>query len=291
MAKTKGGSEFVKWMGPLLDVLRKLGGSGKPREVVDGIAEQLGLSDEKLEETLKSGQTRFYNQVHWSRQYLVWEGLLDSSARGVWTLTPKGNETKLTEAESLKIFSKWVKFHSAERKNNAEATTPTVAAIDVEINESEDVFERFLERLRNVTADGFEQICGLLLRESGFEQVTVTGRPRDGGIDGHGILQINSFVSMKVLFQCKRYRGTVARSDVGDFRNAMIGRAEKGIIITTGTFSMDARREAVRDGAPPVELVDGERLVELFKQAQLGLKPKLVTVYELDENFFAPYLG
>jgi restriction system protein len=95
---------------------------------------------------------------------------------------------------------------------------------------------------------------------------------------------------MKVLFQCKRYRGTVARSDVGDFRNAMIGRAEKGIIITTGTFSMDARREAVRDGAPPVELVDGERLVELFKQAELGLKPKLVTVFELDETFFAPYL-
>ena len=122
MAKTR--NEFIKWMGPLLDALRDLGGSGKPREVVDQIAEKLGLSDEKLEVTLKSGQTRFYNQVHWSRQYLVWEGLLDSSARGVWTLTPLGHATKLTESESQKIVSKWVKFHSTERKNDAETETP-----------------------------------------------------------------------------------------------------------------------------------------------------------------------
>lgn len=286
-----GRNDFVRWMGPLLDTLRELGGSGKPREVVDRIAEKSNLSDETLEVTLKSGQTKFYNQVHWARQYLVWEELLDSSARGVWTLTPRGSKTVLNEGESRKIVAKWVKFHSEERRKNAQAETPVVAEIEAELNESDDVFERFLDRLKNVSPEGFEQICGLLLRESGFEQVTITGRPKDGGIDGNGVLQINAFVSMKVLFQCKRYRGTVSRSDVGDFRNAMIGRAEKGIMITTGSFSMDARREAVREGAPPIELVDGERLVELFKRAELGLKPKLVTVYELDESFFAPYLS
>jgi restriction system protein len=89
----------------------------------------------------------------------------------------------------------------------------------------------------------------------------VTGRPNDGGIDGIGILQVNPFVTFKVLFQCKRYKGSVSRAQVGDFRNAMIGRAEKGIILTTGTFTTEARREAERDGAPPVELIDGEKLV------------------------------
>lgn len=285
----KGKAEFIRWMGPLLVALRKLGGSGKPREVVDEIAKQLQLPDEKLEETLKSGQTRFYNQVHWARQYLVWEGLLDSSARGVWTLTPKGHETNLSDSDAQKVMSKWVKFHADERKNSEESEVPAAVEIESDLDEPNDVFLKLLENLKRVTPEGFEQICGLLLRESGFEKVTVTGRPKDGGIDGNGVLQINSFVSLKVLFQCKRYKGSVSRSQVGDFRNAMIGRAEKGIIITTGTFTMDARREAERDGAPPVELVDGEKLVELFKAAELGLKPKIVTVYELDEGFFAPY--
>lgn len=100
---------------------------------------------------------------------------------------------------------------------------------------------------------------------------------------------MNPFVSFKVLFQCKRYKGTVSRSQVGDFRNAMIGRAEKGIIMTTGTFSSDAIKEANRDGAPQVELVDGEKLVEMFKRVQLGVKPK--TVYEVDLTFFEPYMS
>lgn len=297
MAKKQ--SEFVKWMGPTLDALRDLDGSGKPREVADWIVEHLGISDEKLDEMLKSGQTRFYNQVHWARQYLVWEGLLDSSTRGVWSLTPKGYKTSLDYEEAHAIFLKWVKIHAKSRKQNEESETPPASDLGTEDFETEnDVLQAeaedddhgvaLLKILQSVTPDGFERICARLLRESGFEKVTVTGRPKDGGIDGIGILQINPFVSFKVLFQCKRYKGSVSRSQVGDFRNAMIGRADKGIIITTGTFSMDARREADRDGAPPVELVDGQKLVEMFAEAGLGVKPKIVL--EVDHSFFAEYL-
>jgi len=142
--------------------------------------------------------------------------------------------------------------------------------------------------LKKLTPEGFERICARLLRESGFEKVTVTGRPKDEGIDGIGVLQITPFVSFKVLFQCKRYKGSVSRPQVGDFRNAIIGRADKGIIITTGTFTMEARREADRDGAPPIELVDGEKLVEMFERVELGLHPK--TVFEVDHAFFSPFL-
>jgi restriction system protein len=275
-------------MGPILDALRELGGSGKPREVCDLIAERQGLSDKKLEETLKSGQTRYYNQVHWARQYLVWEGLLDGSTRGIWTLTPPGYKAQLDSPSSHKIFLKWVKVHASARKKVDEERSEGAVPAEVEVIADTDHKFLLLDLLRKVTPEGFERICARLLRESGFEKVAVTGGPKDEGIDGLGILQVNPFVSFKVLFQCKRYKGSVSRAQVGDFRNAMLGRADKGIIITTGTFTADARREADRDGAPPVELVDGEKLVEMFERVSLGLKQRIV--YELDYTFFSDFL-
>ena len=237
---------------------------------------------------MKSGQTRFYNQVHWARQYLVWEGLLDGSTRGVWSLTPAGYKAKLDTPSAHKVFLKWVKVHASARKKAArivaESPVPTEAAV---VADTDHKF-LLLELLKKVSPEGFERICARLLRDSGFEKVTVTGGPKDEGIDGLGILQLNPFVSFKVLFQCKRYKGSVSRAQVGDFRNAMLGRADKGIIITTGTFTADARREADRDGAPPVELVDGEKLVEMFERVNVGLRQQVV--YEIDYAFFASFM-
>jgi restriction system protein len=284
----RGQAEFIKWFGPLLDALRELGGSAKPREASDRIAKNYNLPDEQLEETLKSGATKFHNQVAWARQYLVWEEYIDSSTYGIWALTPKGETTYLTKKEGREIFLKWVEIHRKARKNKTEdeiieeqeETDPG----DIQTSNKKDL----LEVLQNLTPSGFEKICQRLLRESGFENVVVTGKSHDGGIDGYGTLEMNPFVSFKVLFQCKRYKGAVSRAQVGDFRNAMIGRAEKGIIMTTGTFSTDAIREANRDGAPQVELVDGEKLVEMFKRVELGVKPKII--YEVNLTFFEPYM-
>ena len=105
--------------------------------------------------------------------------------------------------------------------------------------------EELAGTLQSLPAAGFERFCQRLLRESGFQEVTITGRSGDGGIDGIGILQVNSLVSFKVLFQCKKYAGSVTPSHVRDFRGAMTGRADKGIIITTGSFTSEARKEAV----------------------------------------------
>ena len=77
MAKKE--ADFLKWLGPLLEGLRELGGSGRPREVSALIAARNNLSPKQLAETTKSGQARFHNQVAWARQYLVWEGLIDGS--------------------------------------------------------------------------------------------------------------------------------------------------------------------------------------------------------------------
>ena len=141
---------------------------------------------------------------------------------------------------------------------------------------------------RPLCHDGFEKLCKYILRVYGFENLYVTPTGKDGGIDGFGTLQLNPFVSFKVIFQCKRYQGTVSRAMVGDLRNAMIGRADKGIMITTGNFSEDAKREAVRDGAPPIELIDAEMLMDMMEKQEIGVKPK--TVFEVDYGFFEQYM-
>lgn len=289
MAKTKiRQAEFTKWQGPLLKALKELGGSGKPKEATEKIAKDLKIPDTVLEEIMKSGTPRFANQVAWARQYLVWEGLLEDNTRGIWTLTDKGRNTELTDEQSRKIFLKWVDIHAKARKEKSKKEIID----EQEDEEPEDVEHTYtpglIDVLLKLNPKGFENICKRLLREHGFENVEVTGGSHDGGIDGYGTLELNPFVTIKVLFQCKRYKGTVSRAQVGDFRNAMFGRAEKGIILTTGTFSQEAKREAVRDGAPPIELIDGQKLVQLFEEKQLGVKPK--TIFDVDLKFFEPYM-
>jgi len=286
----KSKAEFVKWFGPLLDALRDLGDSGRPREVSDRIAKRLNLPDKVLNETLKSGGNRFHNQVAWAKQYLLWEGMLESSKHGTWTLTEKGRTAHITDTQASAIFKKWVTIHAENRKHRAadqtaehqeESPAPDTPQADQEMS--------LIAVLRSLSPLGFEKVSRELLRESGFENVEITGGSADGGIDGFGTLEINPFVSFKVLFQCKRYAESnlVGRSQVGDFRNAMIGRAEKGIIITTSSFTNAAVIEANREGAPKVELVDGAKLVEMFQRVELGVKKR--TVYDVDLNYFEKF--
>lgn len=291
MAK-KGQAEFLRWFGPLLDALRDLGDSGRPREVSARIARNLDLSDEVLDETLKSGGSKFHNQVAWARQYLVWEGLLDSSRHGTWTLTEKGRTAHLDDGDAREIFLKWVAIHAANRKQKQEDSSEdeTTVSIPAQPANQEDGVLDLLSTLRTLSPRGFEKVCRELLRESGFENVEVTGGSADGGIDGYGTLEINPFVSFRVLFQCKRYAkgNLVSRAQVGDFRNTMIGRAEKGIIITTSGFSNAAIQEASREGAPQVELVDGDKLVDMFERVELGVTKR--TVYDVDPAYFEKFM-
>ncbi len=290
MARTKReeGAQFVRYFAPLLDALRGLGGSGSPDEVVERVAQDLGLSDDLQNELLPSGEPRYRNQVAWARFYLVREGLLDSSKRGVWSLTERGRNTALSHEQAREIFLKWVRIFQEQRKKRSEEPEP----VEEQVAEGSgatptDYRSEVLELLLALAPSGFERLSQRLLREAGFTHVVVTGSSGDGGIDGHGTLQINPLVSFKVLFQCKRYSKSVSPSHVRDFRGAMAGRADKGIILTTGTFTAEARREASRDGVPPIELIDGEKLVDMLQHLELGLKP--VTTYEIDHAFFSEF--
>ena len=285
---TARGPKFVAYFSPVIDVLKELGGSARPAEVRERIAAKLGISEEAQAETLRSGFPRFDNQVAWARFYLAKAGIIDSSARGVWTLTEKGRAlAPLTHQTAVDLFKEVHAQFQAERKTDealeadeGEAVPPQDAALATATNYR----QQLVEILRSLPPSGFERFCQRLLRESGFQEVTVTGRSGDGGIDGIGILQVSSLVSFKVLFQCKRYAGPVTPSQVRDFRGAMQGRADKGIIISTGSFTSDAKRESVRDGVPPIELVDGEKLVTMIEELELGLSP--IKSFKIDESFF-----
>jgi restriction system protein len=286
--KKDEGSQFVRYFGPLLDALRGLGGSGTPDEVVERIAKDLGLSDEIQNDLLPSGQPRYRNQVAWARFYLVREGLLDSSKRGVWSLTEQGRGTTLSPDQAREIFLKQVRFYQEQRRQKTQTPEPVAEQVAEGTGATpEDYRGELIDLLLKLPPSGFERLSQRLLREAGFIQVVVTGSSGDGGIDGYGTLQINPLVSFKVLFQCKRYTKSVSPSHVRDFRGAMAGRADKGIIITTGTFTAEARREASRDGVPPIELIDGEKLIDMLEHLELGLKP--VTTYEIDELFFVEF--
>ncbi|MDD3875871.1 MAG: Mrr restriction system protein [Bacteroidales bacterium] len=294
MSKKKNGkTEFVKWFGPILDALRALGGSATPKEITKWIGEELKVSDDILNERYeKSGILKFPNQLAWARQYLVWEELLASSKRGVWTLSKNGWNTKLDEKISHEIFLKWVRIQADLREgkedgNEVEKIITTQEEIEPDSANS-NLQLSLLEVLQNLSPTGFEHLCGRLLREFNFENIEVSQQSHDGGIDGYATLKLNPFVNLSVYFQCKRYTGTVPTEKVQAFIGVMETNkrsVEKGLFITTGTFAkaaFDIEKNNIK-----LELIDGEKLVEMFEQVELGVKPKII--YEPDMTFFEQY--
>ncbi|PZV76798.1 restriction system protein [Algoriphagus aquaeductus] len=295
MAKKKNSkAEFIKYFGPVLEALKALGGSAKPREISEWIGDHYQLPDEVLNEKYeKSGQLKFPNQIAWARQYLVWEGLLDSSKHGIWALTETGWKTSLDEKQAYDIFLKWVKIFQDLRQNK-ESIDQEEKNIEkvIETTEPEEgqsvVKPTLLEVLQSISPTGFEHLCGRLLKEYDFENIEITQRSNDGGIDGYATLKLNPFVSLSVFFQCKRFQGTVPTEKVQAFIGVMETNkrsVEKGLIITTGNFAKAAHE--IEKANIKLELIDGAKLVEMFERKELGVIPK--TIYDPDMKFFERY--
>lgn len=269
---------------PTLAALHDLGGSANSDEITDKVVADLGLSSDAATRTYKdSARPIVQRHLATARTILKSNGLVDNSERGVWALTGLGFKTKSVDASQARAnYRKWRKERAANDEYDDEE--------DFAPDHTGTWRDSLLDRLRNMPPERFEILCQRLLRESGFIDVDVTGRPGDGGIDGNGIIRIGKLISFPVSFQCKRYSGNVPARDVRDFRGAMQGRAEKGLIITTGGFTPAAKEEATRDGAPPIDLIDGEALVELLKEQKLGVKvtQRLVEDVEVDVEFFEP---
>lgn len=267
---------------PTITALKELGGSGTNREIYEKITEIESFSDEVLDVLHHDGpMTQLEYRLRWTQSYLKKDDMLSNTARGVWALTSRGRTASFDEVNSVKQRVK--KIYKKQRKDRASDINDDNISDDV-IDELEWNL-KLLDTLKKMDPSAFERLSQRILRESGFVKVQVTGKPNDGGIDGVGVLRME-LVSFQVMFQCKRYKGTVSSSAIRDFRGAMTGRADKGLVITTGNFSAEAQREAVRDGAPTIDLIDGDDLCDLLKKLGLGVSVKLVEEITVDPSFF-----
>ena len=275
------GPEFLKYIKPVLTTLQENGGAGNSSSVVEQVIEKLGISDEELGETTSNGQSRIRNQIQWARFYLFKADLIDNSQRGIWRLSNVGLEKNLSDNDVYLLFKG---VQENVKKLPVVIPKKTELKFEEDTTEDEEHSLGLLNRIQSMPASGFEKLCKRLLTEIGINDITIKGGSGDQGIDGKGLVKLNDVVSLNIVFQCKRYKETVSPHHVRDFRGAMQGRGEKGLIITTGRFTKEAKNEANRDGVTPIELIDGDRLVELFEKHHLGLKP--VTVFEIDYEFF-----
>lgn len=274
---------FDDLMFPLIQALNALGGSGSVEEIYTKVVELTGFTDDilaQLHDPEKSSLTEVGYRLAWARTYLKKYGFLENSSRGIWALTDKARTSQSFNQKEVVNF-----VRSLDKPQNTKDSAQDNTSL--EFNEEQGWKEKLSTVLtQKLEPSAFERLVQRLLRESGFIQVEVTGRTGDGGIDGKGIAKIHGFMSFHVLFQCKRYKGSVGSSEIRDFRGAMVGRADKGLFITTGTFTPAAVKEATRDGAPPIDLVDGDELAEKLKEFELGLKRELVEIVVVDEKWF-----
>lgn len=275
------GPEFLKYVNPVLAILQANGGAADSSYVIEQVIENLEITEAELEETTSNGQLRVRNQIQWARFYLFKAGIIDNAQRGIWRLTNDGLDRKLNGEEVYELFKG---VQDSVKKPSIPKSQKTEPKFENIPTEDEEHSLRLINLIQNLPPKGFEKLCKRLLTEIGINDIIITGGSGDQGIDGKGIVKLNDVVSLNIVFQCKRYRETVSPHHVRDFRGAMQGRGEKGLIITTGRFTKEAKNEANRDGVTPIELIDGDRLVELFEKYQLGLKP--VTVFEIDHDFF-----
>ncbi len=267
---------------PLVRALKALGGSGSVDEMDAKTVELLGLPESVasvLQNPENDTRTVVEYRLAWARNRLKHAGILANSSRGVWALRSSGVDPDTIDPTSIDRLAREV----------AGGRAPSPSDVDPPAEDEQDAdWRQKLHAVltKQVSAAAFERLTMRLLREAGFIQVEVTGRSGDGGIDGKGIARISGVLSFHVVFQCKRYVGSVTPSQVRDFRGAMQGRADKGMLITTGSFTKEALREATRDGAPAIDLIDGDRLADMLKELKLGVSTELVERVSVDPAWF-----
>ncbi len=278
--------QYDQMLIPTMKALKLLGGSGSIDEINEAVYKITLFKEEILE--IPHDENGFQTEVEyrsaWARTYLKKYGLLDNSSRGVWALVESEIDTsKLNSDEIVRFVREQTRKPKTEKPENPKLRNEEV---EEEIEDQIDWKKNLISVLLEIDPSAFERLCQRLLRESGFIQVEVTGKSGDGGIDGKGIVRINGFLSFHIFFQCKRYKGSVGSGDVRDFRGAMQGRADKGLFITTGNFTRESIKEATRDGAPPIDLIDGDLLCEKLKEFNLGVKTELIEQVKINPEWF-----
>jgi len=274
---------------PTLAALHSLGGSASVSEIEDFVIEFMKLTEYEVSYIHRGTATKLNYRLRWARNHLKHFGLLENSSRGIWSLTSLGQQTtSVNPNEVVKVAQNLTRKpaihlpHHNEDESEEDTSELEPGSIDAEISWQEEA----LEVIKKISASAFERLCQRLLRELGFKNVEVTGKPNDGGIDGKGILRLGGILSFHVVFQAKRYKDTVGSEIIRNFRGSLSAKIDKGLIISTGRFTVEAKREAQRDGAIPIDLIDGEELVEKLKELKLGINITLVEKVLVDSKWF-----
>lgn len=281
---------------PTYDALKQLGGSGTNNEIYERVIVNLNLSDEVLDEPRLGSlnQSEVEYQLAWARTYLKNYGIIVNSARSVWSITSEYASELTVSAKEIVAFTVQKNAKKREMAKSNDKPDGKMDKPEDDIDSNDDVEfpdevkpwrQQLANVLQNMDPYGFERLSQRLLRECGFTQVSVTKKSGDGGIDGTGKLKINGIVSFNVAFQCKRYKGLVSSGDIRDFRGSLTTDIEKGIFITTGSFSKAAKDEATTPGKKQIDLIDGEEFISKLAEYSIGVKE--VKTYEIDEDFFA----
>ncbi len=281
-------------LNPTLNAIRHLGGSAHIGEIVESVTNELQPAEGVTTQLHGAGpMTQFEYQLYWARTELKTSGIITNSSHGVWSLTLKGHETASVNPSEVRQTNRAIR---AKQKSIQQATPAEPGTQDsdstIELSEAGEIDgaifwqEQLLTVLREMHPAAFERLCQRMLREAGFVEVHVTGKSGDEGIDGHGILQMGNLVTLPVYFQCKRYSGSVTPDKVRDFRGAMAGRGERGLLITTGNFTSEAQKEATRAGAQRIDLIDGALLVRKLKDFGLGVNTEMVEQVTIESNWF-----
>lgn len=281
---------------PTYDALKQLGGSGTNNEIYERVIVNLNLSDEVLDEphlgSLNQSEVEY--QLAWARTYLKNYGIIVNSARSVWSITSEYASELTVSAKEIVAFTVQKNAKKREMAKSNDKPDGKMDKPEDDIDSNDDVEfpdevkpwrQQLANVLQNMDPYGVERLSQRLLRECGFTQVSVTKKSGDGGIDGTGKLKINGIVSFNVAFQCKRYKGLVSSGDIRDFRGSLTTDIEKGIFITTGSFSKAAKDEATTPGKKQIDLIDGEEFISKLAEYSIGVKE--VKTYEIDEDFFA----
>ncbi len=288
MVKTRKVPPYTDLMKPTMQALRDLGDSGSIQEIAETVIENLHLHDDIVaipHNEGKSNQTEVEYRLAWARTYLKKAGYIDNSQKGIWFVLSDYKNIDLNSIDGKEI-SRAVRSKQPTKKQSQSSKSEDVSPEDKDTEIWRDELHRIL--IEEIKPDAFERLTMRMLREAGFIELEVTGRSGDGGIDGKGIMRIGGMLSFHVLFQCKKYKGSVSPSAIRDFRGALDGRADKGLFVTTGTFTRDARKEATRDGATPIDLIDGDELANKLKELSLGIKTEIITIetVNIDEEWF-----
>ena len=278
---------------PILETL-KTGKIYKTRDLIEEVKTRfyLELSEEQLRQETKSGDLLIDNRIAWGKSYLKKGGYVFFPERGYVQITEKGkgHSASLT-VRDLENETSLFDFYKQAPKSNTSTIPETNASSPQDLIDEgfkridDDVKTELLAKLKGTNPYFFEKVVLRLLKKMGYGEFVETPKSGDGGIDG--IINEDQLGLDKIYIQAKRFNeGKVRETDIRNFIGAMSGDTNKGVFVTTSDFDIKALEKA-RSAHHKIICIDGEKLVELMHQFNIGIQVK--TIYEIkqiDEDFF-----